>query len=294
MASVVIPARNSATVLPEQLAALATQDAEVTWDVLVADNGSTDATAAVVAEAARRFPVPLRLVPAVRRRGANIARNAGARASTGELVLFCDSDDRVGPGWVRSMVDALGSAAMAGGPLEFTSINPPEVRTRAFDVPSSIQEYRGFRYALSANLGVRREVFGCVGWFDESFVDGFDEVDFGYRAHAAGLSVHEAPEAVVHYRLRATRRSLLRQQYRYGRGSRTFLAKHPELHDPALDSLTARVGAVVKLSARLAGSTVAGRADRDRRLAAFAYGLGALDLTGAASRQHGAAGAPPD
>jgi glycosyltransferase involved in cell wall biosynthesis len=286
-ASVVIPARNSASSIGAQLAALAAQDFAGRWEVVVADNGSTDATAAIVTAATNGFPVPLRVLDSSRRRGANAARNDGIRATAAPAVLFCDSDDVVGPAWVRSLVDALGAAHTAGGPLEFAALNDPATRALAFDVPSSVQEYCGFRYALSANLGVRREVFDRVGAFDERFAHGFDEVDFGYRVHLAALSLQESPGALVHYRLRADRRALVRQQFFYGIGSRIFHQKFPELGDPAHDRLAARLAAVARQAARLPLSAL-GRRDRfDRRLAQLAYELGALRGAG------GVPSAPP-
>jgi GT2 family glycosyltransferase len=283
----VIPARDTASFIGAQLAALAAQDFDGAWEVVVADNGSADATAAVVHAAVRSFPVPLRVLDASAQRGANAARNVGTRATTAPLVLFCDSDDEVGPAWVRSLVHALDAADTAGGPLEFTRLNRPAARALAFDVPSSVQAYCGFRYALSANLGVRREVFDRVGPFDERFVHGFDEVDFGYRVHLAGMSLREAPDALVHYRLRESRRALVRQQYLYGAGSRVFHQKFPELDDPCGHSVAARLVTVAAQCARLPLGLAGRGAPFDRRLARLAYEAGTL------RRPRGAVTAPP-
>jgi cellulose synthase/poly-beta-1,6-N-acetylglucosamine synthase-like glycosyltransferase len=76
--SVVIPARNAAWCLTEQLRALAAQDFDGTWEVVVSDNGSTDGTVALVRDLAASFPVPLRVVDASRRPGPAHARNEGA------------------------------------------------------------------------------------------------------------------------------------------------------------------------------------------------------------------------
>jgi glycosyltransferase involved in cell wall biosynthesis len=276
VATVVIPARNSCSTIAEQLDALAAQDFPGRWEIVVADNGSTDATVATVTASARRIPVPVRVLDASRRRGANAARNDGVRASNGAAVLFCDSDDRVGPSWVRSIVEALDEAHAAGGPLEFSLLNQHRTRVRGFDVPSSIQEYCGFRYALSASLGVRREVFDRIGLFDERFVHGFDDVEFGYRLHLAKLTLRDAPDSLVHYRLRESRRALVRQQYHYGAGSRMFHQKFPEIDDPAPHRLTGRLVAVASQGLRLPVDALASRRRFDRRLSQFAYRLGAL------------------
>src|SRR5581483_7290203 len=75
--SVAIPAYNVETVIGEQLASLAAQDFRGEWEVLVSDNGSTDATVARVLEWCGRLP-GLRLVDASQRRGRSPARNIGA------------------------------------------------------------------------------------------------------------------------------------------------------------------------------------------------------------------------
>ena len=95
--SVVIPARNAARTLDAQLQALAAQRFPAEWEVLVSDNGSTDATRAVAVEWAGRIPL-LRVIDASARPGASAARNLGAAAAHGELLLFCDADDVVADG----------------------------------------------------------------------------------------------------------------------------------------------------------------------------------------------------
>src|SRR5688500_9296124 len=98
-ASVVVPVRDGAATIGEQLAALAQQDFPGSWEVVVADNGSRDGTADVVRSFRDRLP-GLRLVDASARPGASHARNAGAAAATGEVLAFCDADDVVDPGWL--------------------------------------------------------------------------------------------------------------------------------------------------------------------------------------------------
>src|SRR5258708_12899377 len=78
--SVVIPCLNAGDVLARQLEALATQAWDGTWDVIVADNGSTDETREVAASFDPRLP-SLRIVDASDQRGRQHARNVGARVA---------------------------------------------------------------------------------------------------------------------------------------------------------------------------------------------------------------------
>ena len=97
--SVVIPARNEAATIVEQLDALAAQEWSGSWEVVVVDNGSTDATPDVVTAYGAREP-RVRLVQALERAGLNYARNVGIEATHGRAFALCDADDLVAPGWV--------------------------------------------------------------------------------------------------------------------------------------------------------------------------------------------------
>jgi glycosyltransferase involved in cell wall biosynthesis len=226
-ATVVIPARNVVGYLGQQLDALAAQDYDGTWEVVVADNGSTDGTADLVLRRAAGFPVPLRVADASGGRGINVARNAGAAAATSARLLFCDADDLVVNGWVRAMVTALDEYAIAGGPLDLTRLNSAwSLRARPIGAPNRIN---GFVFPIGANLACRTEVWTSIGGFDEQFnVGGWDEAEFCYRAQVHGYRAGEAPDAVVQYRLRDDRRSLVRQLWGVGRGEQVFRERYPE------------------------------------------------------------------
>src|ERR1700756_5684791 len=96
--SVIIPCYNVGDNIAAQLEALAGQQWSEPWEVIVADNGSTDNSLQVVRECARRLP-ELRIIDASGKAGAAHARNVGARAATGDYLAFCDADDEVAPGW---------------------------------------------------------------------------------------------------------------------------------------------------------------------------------------------------
>ena len=80
--SVVIPALNVADTIGQQLDGLACQNFNGNWEVIVADNGSTDSTREVVESFADRLPA-LKVIDASDRRGINHARNVGSQAARG-------------------------------------------------------------------------------------------------------------------------------------------------------------------------------------------------------------------
>jgi GT2 family glycosyltransferase len=214
--SVVIPVRDAAHLVAEQLAALEAQS-YADFEVVVADNGSTDDTVEVVHGASGGLR--LRVVDASGRPGVSHARNVGARYAAASKILFCDADDVADPGWVACMAAALDEAELVGGHLEVTSVNPPQVLAwagspTAQGLPVTMAY---LPYAVGANLGVRRAVLDTVGEFDETYVGGHEEVDLAWKVQQAGMRVRFAPDAVIHYRLRGSLRGMARQRYWYGR-----------------------------------------------------------------------------
>jgi hypothetical protein len=93
--SVVIPAYNAASVLPRALDSVCAQSTNE-WELIVVDDGSTDATPAVLADYSRRLGSRMRVVRQTNR-GASAARNAGIDIAEGEFVAFHDADDEMQP-----------------------------------------------------------------------------------------------------------------------------------------------------------------------------------------------------
>lgn len=106
--SVIIPAYNEQTFLGRCLDSLARQSYPADRiEVVVLDNGSTDATP----EIARSRGVRLEIDPVSRVGG---LRNRGAALATGEVLAFLDADCVAPPDWIASAVDALDSDPSLG------------------------------------------------------------------------------------------------------------------------------------------------------------------------------------
>ena len=219
--SVVVPAYNEAAHLAAQLEALGAQDYDGEVEILVADNGSTDGTPDVARAVGEQSVPEVRVLDAGERPGPSAARNAGWRAATGDVILFCDADDLAEPGWVRAMVDALATAGVVGGRLEVQSLNDPlTLAWRQPPAQTALPRGEGYLpFAMGSNMGVRAEVLRSVGGFDEELDRSGEEPDLCWRAQLAGEAIAFAPDAVVRYRLRAGLRPLLRQQRNWGKGS---------------------------------------------------------------------------
>ena len=216
--TVVVPARNEERSLPAQLEALLGQQWSGSWEIVVADNGSTDGTADVV----RRFAADeprVRLVDAGERRGLSACRNIGIAAGRGRSFALCDADDIVGDGWVTAIGEALRHREFVTGPLELDRLNPEWLaRTRGRGDERGVPTFYGvFPYAHGNNLGLRRDAWERIGRFDEDFPNGAEDIEFGLRAWRSGLEVNFVEAAVVHYRYRGRPRDLWRQGTTYGR-----------------------------------------------------------------------------
>lgn len=223
--SVVIAAYNAAETLGEQLDALARQADAPAFEVLVCDNGSSDATADVARSRAARLP-GLRVVDASERRGAAAARNTGVAQARGDFVLFCDADDVVADSWVASIAHcAREHDAIAGG-WDFARLNDFYEHTG----PGHEPLFRlGFLPELTANgagnLAVRRSLFESIGGFDVALRSG-EDADLCIRIQLAGAELHPCPRAVVHVRLKTGLGDTARQAFGFGRADRQLRFKY--------------------------------------------------------------------
>ncbi|MCW2834714.1 MAG: hypothetical protein JWN68_2667 [Nocardioides sp.] len=223
--SVVIPTYNAAHLISDQLSALMNQEGAPPFEVIVADNGSTDDLEGVLD--AWRPRLRLRHVDASRRRGVSAARNVGIEHAATDRILLCDADDVVSALWVGALHSGLDDHPLVSGPSETASLSGPS----ATWIPISSQTKGLFQtwsvrtYGLVGSTGIRREFWEKVGGYDETFPAGAEEIDFAWRAWDLGFRFGYAPDALLHYRIRTDLRGVLRQQLNSGRGSTTLYAK---------------------------------------------------------------------
>jgi glycosyltransferase involved in cell wall biosynthesis len=225
--SIVIPCLNGADTIGVQLERLADETWSEPWEVIIADNGSIDATRDVV----RRYQKEmqnLRLVDASARRGVNYARNAGAAAAGGECIVFCDADDQIQPGWLAAMGEALRAHDSVAGRLDSESLNDSwSVALRGLAQNEGLGVFaQHLLHAAGGNLGVRRSLHERIGGFDEDFLGGADDIDYCWRLQHAGADLYFESQAVVSYRFRGDLRSLFHQGRFYAIGLVSLYKKH--------------------------------------------------------------------
>lgn len=214
--SVVVPVLNAADTIGALLESLAAQSFAGAWEVIVADNGSTDGSV----EEARRWEgrLPgLRIVSSGERRGSAYALNAGTEATRAPLIAYCNADDVVSSGWLEAIVGILDDHELATGPIDLALLNPAETyRWRGVTGWERIPKWHRFLpSALGCNLAVRRTLFDQLQGFERSMAHGTD-FDFEWRAELAGATLGFAPKAVVHWRSRGSPSAYFRAHVGYG------------------------------------------------------------------------------
>ncbi len=158
MISFVIPAHNEERLLGGTLVSIreAVRDVTEPHEIVVVNDASTDATASVALDHGTR-------VIQVNHRQIAATRNAGARAATGDWLIFVDADTVVNPAVVTAALAALRDGAVGGGcRVEFDGRLP--LYARLLIVPL-IPIYRWVNLAAGCFLFCTRTAFESVGGF---------------------------------------------------------------------------------------------------------------------------------
>jgi glycosyltransferase involved in cell wall biosynthesis len=203
--SVIIPAHNEAHVIGACLEAALASD-HGSFEVIVVDDRSTDATAAIV----QAHP-PCRLIRAETHLGVSRARNLGAEDARGELLFFTDADCLLTPAALGLAAQALAQAsqgcahgAVVGGTYTPEPVDPgfynrfQAVLVNHFEARASAPDY------IAAHaLMLRREDFLVVGGFavTEGFgvAAGVEDVELSHRLRRTGHCLVMDPRVLVRH-----------------------------------------------------------------------------------------------
>jgi glycosyltransferase involved in cell wall biosynthesis len=221
LVSVIVPVFDNPEGLRSCLAALEGQTYPADrYEVIVADNGSREDPAPIVAE----FP-HARLVREARV-GSYAARNAAVLVAKGAVFAFTDSDCLPAPSWLARGVERIGLEAdlglVAGGIEMFVRDEAKPTIAELVDLHEwglgDQQLAEETHFGATANVFTTRAVWKRVGPFDARLKSGGD-LEWGNRAHAQGLRVVFAPEAVVRHPARRTFREVKNRVVRLAGGA---------------------------------------------------------------------------
>lgn len=223
--SVVVCSYNGGRTLAQclrSLEALAYPDLEI----ILVDDGSTDATPQIAAE----FPRVRHLRQP--NQGLSVARNVGLHAATGDVIVYTDSDCFADPDWLALLVHQLqtSGAAAVGGP----NLTPEDgwlagcVACAPGQPIHVLESDEDAEHIPGCNMAFRRDALLAIGGFDPLFRKAGDDVDLCWRLREAGYQITFAPGAFVWHHRRQGPRAYLRQQAGYGEAEALLARKHPE------------------------------------------------------------------
>ena len=220
--SIIIPVHNGARTLGACLDGCTAQNVPIK-EIIVVDDGSTDATPGIASE---HDVIYLRQD----QRGPAAARNAGAQRASGEFIAFTDADCVPQPDWIAHLLESFdngvaaagGTYGNASGRSWLASLIHEEIQARHARFGREVD------FLGSFNVMYRRELFQRVGGFDESFrtASGEDN-DLAYRLQDAGGKLAFTPHAVVAHHHPTGLAQYLRTQARHGYWRMKLYQKHP-------------------------------------------------------------------
>jgi GT2 family glycosyltransferase len=228
--SVVCCSYNGAATIRDTLEGLARLEYP-DYEVIVVDDGSTDATPRIAGE----YDVRVISTP---NRGLSSARNTGLAAATGEVVAFIDDDAYPDPHWLGYAVHALRAwgACGVGGP----NLLPPEdgdVAECVANAPGGpchvLLSDREAEHVPGCNMLFERSWLQRLGGFDPQFRQAGDDVDLCWRLQAAGGRIAFHPAAVVWHHRRSRLLRYWRQQIGYGKAEALLARKWPQKYNSA-------------------------------------------------------------
>jgi glycosyltransferase involved in cell wall biosynthesis len=227
--SVVMPILNAAPYLRDALDSVVEQDPPFDWEVVVADNGSTDGSLEIAESYRTRLP-HLTIVDASDHRGRMHAVNKGVHASRGRKVVFLDGDDMLAPGYLLAMSEALRHDEIVCARTDVVTLNSPHVyRLRPssqWDGPMNGKRF--LPWGGGGTLGVTRRLFDAIGGFELS-AGMLEDIDFCWRAQLdGGARLGFAPDAVLRHRYRADTLGVFHQTRKWSREE----AKLRQVYEP--------------------------------------------------------------
>jgi glycosyltransferase involved in cell wall biosynthesis len=240
--SVVIPTKDRADALARTLDALEAQQADgVTLEAIVIDNGSSDGTIERLRQRADSSKLPMQLLEEPGG-GPATARNAGAEAASGDILLFLGDDTEPADHRLLGAHLALHAARPEStyavlGRITWNPRKPVTPFMRWLENGGPQFHYCDLQagpvdaasYFYSSHASVKRSFFEQVGGFDVRFpTAAVEDTELGVRLADAGLELDYHPELVVLHDHPTTPQQSLRRSITVGRSAALYNRLRPD------------------------------------------------------------------
>jgi O-antigen biosynthesis protein len=199
------------------------------FEVIVVNDGSTDATPDIVSE------YGFRLISTANR-GLSNARNTGWQEAKGEIVAYIDDDAYPDPHWLTYIAAAFMRTMHVGigGP----NLPPPGDGLIADCVANApggpvhvLLSDTEAEHIPGCNMAFRKTALQAIGGFDPQFRTAGDDVDVCWRLHQQGWTIGFSPAAMVWHHRRNAVRTYWKQQQGYGKAEALLEKKWPEKYN---------------------------------------------------------------
>lgn len=234
--SVVLCTYKRADKLPQCINALMAMNSVdgMRWELVCVDSNIDSESRRIIEAFASSSPVPIRYVSELDPR-LSVARNAGLRHASGDILAYTDDDCLVDAEWLARIWNEMRadpSLAMLGGRLELQNKDDLPICIRPFRERVAISPTSMYSLIGTSNMAFRRSVVDAIGIFDPEFGPGTElpaaeDVDFVYRALKAGFKVVYSPDILIfhdHGRRTNIQRDKSVRAYVIARGA--FYLKH--------------------------------------------------------------------
>jgi GT2 family glycosyltransferase/Flp pilus assembly protein TadD len=212
LSSIIIPVFNNLSLTRQCLESI-WDNTDVPHEIIVVDNGSTDGTRDYLYRLESEGEV--RVISNRANLGFAKASNQGARAARGEYLVFLNNDTIVQPGWLSEMAACarkVDKIAAVGARLLYpddtiqhagVAFNDRKFASHIYnnydrDHPAVLKE-REFQAVTAACALVKKDLFFEVDGFDESYRNGFEDVDLCFKLRQRNYKVVYNPRAVVYH-----------------------------------------------------------------------------------------------
>lgn len=223
--SIIIPSFNRIEEISDLLASLENlRYPRQRFEIIIADDGSTDGTAEFIKTYHSASGIKLVLVSQTNQ-GPGAARNLGVESASGDFFIFIDSDVTVPEHWLERIAIQLELEAgdAFGGPDTYRDDFPALLKAINYSMNSFLTTggLRGKKgkslakyYPRSFNMGLSRELWAKTDGF--SNLRHGQDIEFSHRLHLAGAKIIFIPEAWVFHRRRTSLKKFYKQVFNWG------------------------------------------------------------------------------